>query len=78
MRLEDLKDIQPILTIKEFELLKNAGRIHKDPTTHTNPEQMRHITRLMKMDLLKQIRDTDVTRYEPTEKGNVLLKQLII
>jgi len=75
MKLKDLKNIQPILTIKEFELLKNAGRIHEDPTTHTNPEQMRHITRLMKMGLLRQIRDPDVTRYEATEKGNVLLKQ---
>jgi predicted transcriptional regulator len=75
MKLADLKEIQPILTIKEFELLKNAGRIHDDPNTHINPEQMRHIARLMKMGLLRQIRDSDEIRYEATEKGKVLLKQ---
>jgi DNA-binding MarR family transcriptional regulator len=75
MKLKDLKDIEPVLTIKQFELLKNVGRIHEDPTTYTKPEQMKHITRLIKLGLIKQIRDPDVTKYEATEKGKALLKQ---
>lgn len=67
--------IQPILTVKEFDMLKSAKRIHEDPNIHTDPGRMRTVMRLMKMGLLKQIRDSDVTRYEVTEKGKVLVKQ---
>lgn len=67
--------IQPILTVKEYDTLKGAGRIHEDPTLHTDPERMRRLARLMNMGLLRQIRDPDVTRYEVTEKGKVLLQK---
>lgn len=74
--------IQPVLSVKEHELLKRASRIHEDPEIHTNPERQRMIFRLMRMGLLRQIRGDSMrsllpgkdTRYEVTEKGKVLLK----
>ena len=74
MKLSDLKNIQPILTGEEFELLKKAGHIHEDPNIYINPDRMRMVTRLMKMGLLQQIRDPNVIKYQVTEKGKQFTK----
>jgi hypothetical protein len=68
-----LADIQPILTVKERDLLKRASHFHEDPEIYTNPERMRMITRLMKMGLLRRLREPNV-HYEVTEKGETFIK----
>jgi hypothetical protein len=72
MKLSDLKDIQPILTVKEHEMLLKAEHIHEDPNVHTHPELQRRIARLMKMGLLRQNRTSEAITYERTEKGEEL------
>ena len=64
--------IQPVLTVKEHEMLGKAEHIHEDPNIHTKPEVQRMILRLMKMGLMRQLRG-DVTTYEVTEKGQHVL-----
>ena len=65
--------IQPVLSVKEHELLSRAETIHQDPEIHTNPDRMRIIVRLMKMGLLRQLRSSSDVKYEVTEKGKNLL-----
>jgi len=72
MKIVDI--IQPVLTVREHEMLSKAGRIHEDPDIHTKPDRMRMIVRLMKMGLLRQNRTAEVTTYEVTEKGKAVLK----
>lgn len=69
MKLADLKDIEPILTVKEHEVLQKAEHIHEDPNLHTHPELQRRIARLMKMGLIRQNRTNEQVTYERTEKG---------
>jgi hypothetical protein len=65
--------IQPVLTVKEHELLSRVETIHQDPEIHTNPNMMRMIIRLMKMGLLRQNRSSSEIKYEITEKCKNLL-----
>jgi hypothetical protein len=72
MKLSEIaQNIQPLLTVKERDLLKRAHKIHEDPNLHTHPEQQRLITRLMKMGLLRMFHDPNV-HYEVREKGKEL------
>lgn len=66
--------IQPVLTLKELELLRGASKLHEDPELHLHPERQRLIFRLMKMGLLRQLRTDSLTKYELTEKGRFVLK----
>ncbi len=69
-----LQDIQPMLTVKEQEMLSKADHIHEDPKLHTDPSKMNTVTRLMRLGLLKQLREPEI-HYEVTPKGRAVLNQ---
>ena len=72
MKLTDLKDIQPVLSVKEHEMLLKAEHIHEDPNIHTHPDLQRRLARLMTMGLVRRIRTDSSATYERTEKGEEL------
>ena len=72
MKLSDLKTIEPMLSVKEYDLLKRADTLHQDSNIHIDPSKKTMIDRLIKLGYMKRLRG-DVEQYEVTDRGKELI-----
>jgi len=73
MKLSDIKNIEPVLTVKEHEVLTKAEHLHEDPHVYTHPKLQSRIRRLIMLGLIRKQQGADI--YERTEKGEALLSK---